>query len=906
MLNDAHVRGEDSPEWQALLAGDFTFMLGGKAEAKVWKPTTKTLAEWLDFEDSSGRQKGLTAHHDDGQKDGKCIVTGASVGGARKAAAMDTLGAVGLDIDNGSDIADVLYEVEQRGLAALIYTTHSHLNDTLEPKRDLVLRKLGIDGDDLTDDALRTYYRDHDNHHYTASVLENLTIEDHDRLTADGSKIIARTIPIQKFRVIIFFADPVTRQMRGATDKERTANWAAAVKDLGATLGVRVDESAVDPSRLFYTPRHKPDAHFEMYLVRGRGLTWEEIQPKANPFLVAGAEEKEHKQFFTPSGASLKKWAATHGKGFQPASLLEGSEYDTGKGSGIFKDILCPFGDEHSKDEGGGFVKDADETGSWSWGCRHDSCNGRDKLEYVEKALADVWFEEDDIAADSFAIVLDDETIAELEASGSVGTASAVARVEDVPALDITAPLGSTLKAAVQSLDGMFAAVNLGGGLKFIRRPDHSIQNEENMEVWTKASLKEFYDNQPVKNGDKYVNPVDAFAKTAKRHSRVEFAPPGYDVPATTYNLFTGFSMKPVEGDCTILKNFIRDVICDGDEVTFEWLWLWMAHMMQRPGEKPGTAIVVHGEGGTGKGTFGELLHKLVHPYSMTAQQRDQVVGRFSGVALITAILCQAEEAFFAGDREAANTLKTKTTKEWEQVEPKGVQAFKAHSCTRYYIDSNHSDAVNIEGNGSERRFLVMQVSDARRGDVDYFHDIYSALEGPEISALAYELLQYDPASAGMKWRDVRVAPETRARQLMGYQSRSAVERALLDIFNEGGFTYAAERVEYVFSMDEPTRVGSAHLKGLLKNEGNKFHADDRDPMALMAAMFGNTLNVGRRKGVTAYAVDGVSETKNIHFFEFPPLREIYQAMFDKGYRHSPDPVEEVQEPEGAAYGPRR
>ncbi|MDE4303656.1 DUF927 domain-containing protein [Phaeobacter gallaeciensis] len=416
-MNDAIIRGEDSPEWRDLLARPMAFMQGGKADAKVWKPTTRTLAEWLDREDQSRRQLGLTVHHADQKKDGKCFVTGGSVGGARKRDAMATLDAVGLDVDNGSDLADVLDKIEERGLAAFVYTTHSHLSDVLDPKRDLVLRKLKLDRDP-TDEELRAYFREHDQHHYTDAVIDALTIEDPDCLTADGSRIIARTTPIQKFRVVLFFADTVTRQMRGKTDKERAANWTAAVKELGASFGVRVDDAATDPSRLFFAPRHKPDAEFEMYLIRGRGLRWEEIQPAANAFLQAGAEETDRKSYAAPSGADLVQWVAQHGKGFQPATLLEGTDVDTGKGSGDFLDIVCPFGDGHTDSEGGGFVKDADD-GAWQWGCQHHSCKSRDRLEFIAKALEEGWFDEEDIAADSPFIVLSDEELGALEGQGT-------------------------------------------------------------------------------------------------------------------------------------------------------------------------------------------------------------------------------------------------------------------------------------------------------------------------------------------------------------------------------------------------------------------------------------------------------------------------------------------------------
>ncbi len=170
--------------------------------------------------------------------------------------------------------------------------------------------------------------------------------------------------------------------------------------------------------------------------------------------------------------------------------------------------------------------------------------------------------------------------------------------------------------------------MNIGGDMVFVRVPDFSITNESRMEIWKAPALTRFHDdrkvavvtkvedaNGKVKKSTKWVNPVPIFAAQAKRHSRVEFAPPPARIPATAFNLFGGFHLKPLEGDCSDLKAFIRDVVCAGNEATFKWVWHWLAHLVQRPGEKPGTALVLHGAGGAGKGTFGELVRALVYPY---------------------------------------------------------------------------------------------------------------------------------------------------------------------------------------------------------------------------------------------------------------------------------------------------
>lgn len=46
--------------------------------------------------------------------------------------------------------------------------------------------------------------------------------------------------------------------------------------------------------------------------------------------------------------------------------------------------------------------------------------------------------------------------------------------------------------------------------------------------------------------------------------------------------------------------------LCDGDKKTADWLLCWLAYPLQNPGAKLNTAIVMHGDQGTGKNLFFE------------------------------------------------------------------------------------------------------------------------------------------------------------------------------------------------------------------------------------------------------------------------------------------------------------
>ena len=52
------------------------------------------------------------------------------------------------------------------------------------------------------------------------------------------------------------------------------------------------------------------------------------------------------------------------------------------------------------------------------------------------------------------------------------------------------------------------------------------------------------------------------------------------------YNLWTGFAVKPVEGDWSLLRGHIKEQICDSNLVLFNWLMTWLASTFARPGVK--------------------------------------------------------------------------------------------------------------------------------------------------------------------------------------------------------------------------------------------------------------------------------------------------------------------------------
>jgi hypothetical protein len=137
-----------------------------------------------------------------------------------------------------------------------------------------------------------------------------------------------------------------------------------------------------------------------------------------------------------------------------------------------------------------------------------------------------------------------------------------------------------------------------------------------------------------------------------RRHYEGLVFAPGRDVPGY-YNLWRGFAVAPIPGDCSKFLAHIFENVCQSNPDLFNWFIGWFAQMMQQPEAKLGTAAVLRGKEGTGKSIVGKTFGSLLGPHYVPVARPDLVTGRFNG-HLSNCLLLQAEEAFWAGDRAAA------------------------------------------------------------------------------------------------------------------------------------------------------------------------------------------------------------------------------------------------------------
>jgi hypothetical protein len=219
---------------------------------------------------------------------------------------------------------------------------------------------------------------------------------------------------------------------------------------------------------------------------------------------------------------------------------------------------------------------------------------------------------------------------------------------------------------------------------------------------------------------------------------------PKKEVPPNYYNIFTGYAVEAKEGaDISIIHKLLR-IIANNDDKMFDYIQKWIAHIIQKPYEKTEVALVVIGKQGVGKDTYFNFIGKLLGNkcfYNTSTPEKD-VFGRFNAGTEQT-LLLKFEEANFKTNKANADALKSLITSETQNIENKGQKTIVLDSFVNIVMTTNHDVPVELEDN--ERRFVITRTSDEKKGNFDFWDEMYSAMENPDVqSAYLYYLETLD------------------------------------------------------------------------------------------------------------------------------------------------------------------
>jgi len=341
-------------------------------------------------------------------------------------------------------------------------------------------------------------------------------------------------------------------------------------------------------------------------------------------------------------------------------------------------------------------------------------------------------------------------------------------------------------KSPVEELNREFAFCVIGGKSKIIRTlPGGGV---DIMQVSAFHDLLKSKTLQLGKGQPKQLSEVWFSSPKRATYDKVELLP-GREAPENVFNLWRGFNCKPLSEDEKPTSEMIKGVelfnehllenVCLGDEKLAYWLKGYFAHIIQKPLEKPLTALVFKGKKGVGKNALIERIGNLFRQNFLLTSNKRYVTGNFNK-HLEKLLLFVLDEAFWSGDKTAEGILKDLITGTSHLIEHKGSEMYEAKNITRICIIGNEEWLV--PATQDERRFAVFNIGAKRRLDKQFFTDMRVLIDEKGGNRLLLrELMDFDLSQI-----DVNDAPDTEGLLEQKIESLSLVHTWWLGCLQEG------------------------------------------------------------------------------------------------------------------------
>jgi hypothetical protein len=208
--------------------------------------------------------------------------------------------------------------------------------------------------------------------------------------------------------------------------------------------------------------------------------------------------------------------------------------------------------------------------------------------------------------------------------------------------------------------------------------------------------------------------------------------------PDETLNLWRPPPIRPKKGDWRLIRKHLFEVVCNSDRAVFSYLIRYLAHMLQKPEDKPGVMVVMLGGQGTGKGAVFQILGRIWRHSVLQVSDVDQVTGRFNAALGRAYVVC-LDEAIFQGDRKAQDRLKSLITEPIISIEEKHQPQHSIRSFHRFFAATNHDHFASVEND--DRRYFMLTVSDKCQQDPRYFEGLFKQIGSDEAIAGFIETL---------------------------------------------------------------------------------------------------------------------------------------------------------------------
>lgn len=267
-------------------------------------------------------------------------------------------------------------------------------------------------------------------------------------------------------------------------------------------------------------------------------------------------------------------------------------------------------------------------------------------------------------------------------------------------------------------------------------------------------------------------------------------------------SLFTGFTFPERDtvdiGKICLFLDHIKNIISNGNEILYKYILSWIAFIVQNPGKKTETCLMILGDEGTGKTMFTTVICKLFGNYSLSnIASIDDVVGQFNAITenKILVVLNELSAAENTANKKSIhNKLKTLITDNINVLNRKGIDQYESENVSNYMICSNEFNPLIISEN--DRRYVVTEVDNSKRGNTTYFSKLFNSFDEEFYINLYNYFRLYNIKNFNLK--HIPMTNKRRSMMNMGLDSLTFYIKQNLNKYKTPQFTASQAYVDYV------------------------------------------------------------------------------------------------------------
>jgi hypothetical protein len=197
------------------------------------------------------------------------------------------------------------------------------------------------------------------------------------------------------------------------------------------------------------------------------------------------------------------------------------------------------------------------------------------------------------------------------------------------------------------------------------------------------------------------------------------------------FNLWNGLHYVEHPGEPKVVLDLISTALCDGDVKKRDWFLDFLAHMMQKPAQKPTVVPVFMGKQGAGKGMLTDLIMRpILQDLYLVVKTSTELTDKFNDNQ-VGKLLTLIDEATWRGNKSEDAILKNIIGSPTLNIEEKFGMKFTVENYSRYVVFSNNKEAVALEvGN---RRYCPIYTNDLLADDESYFRPLGRILKKDDV-----------------------------------------------------------------------------------------------------------------------------------------------------------------------------